>query len=127
MASCGNKFRLINLSLIKIKCLIIANICMLTCFATSQMQRRQCVNGEHQSMMVVVHRIAGQVAGIAERHETLLLHLVFALWRIADDMCHHKVIMVECRRQGIFGVSKYTLELQDFNIPFNEIWNYVFL
>lgn len=63
--------------------------------------------------MIMAHGVARQVSGIAERHEMLLLDIVFALRLVADDVRHHKVIMIKRLRQGILRVAQQTLATAD--------------
>jgi len=60
-------------------------------------------------VVVLAHRVAGQVAGVAEGHEVLLLHVVLALRLVADDVGHHEVVVVQGLRQGVLGVAKQAL------------------
>lgn len=59
--------------------------------------------------MIVAHGVARQVSRIAEGHEMLFPHIVLALWLVANYMRHNKVIMIQCLRQRILGVTKHPL------------------
>lgn len=66
----------------------------------------QRVDGEHQPVVVVVHRVAGQRAGVAQRGVALLGDAVAALRRLADNVRGHDVPVVERRLQCVLGVRE---------------------
>lgn len=55
--------------------------------------------------MVVGHREAGQVAGVAEGGELLLGHLPATLRRLGNDVRRHQVNVVHYFGQRVLGVA----------------------
>lgn len=69
--------------------------------------------------MVVVHGVAGKVASIAQRSESLFRNFVFPLRRLGNDVSRHEVVIVEVLGKRIFGVPECFL-IGKFELSISE-------